>query len=348
MSTSPLVRLTFGVEIEFAVRFTTEVGKRLYKQHPDALSPGTAVYKYIASQLRNAGIPAVDRWEKQRVGGMLSYDRWYVDYDSTIDVSAEDYGEPKDFDGEYRGIELQSRILPATREGFDEVRRVMHVLRDLEDNKGLLHFRVNDSTGLHVHVGNRSEGFTVSTMKKFANFMLGFEHIITSVHNDSRLMNKSCRNPSEGHIMESMPSTWQRIAMVEDIGDDLRVDGPNFVRLMNESDGKPDAYNFTRLLSTGPMKTIEFRQHAGVLDAEAMVAWAEFATGAVEFCHYRTASYVLLLISGRDSQLDFTFLNLLETINKGHLVDFYGTRLHKRAKWRLQAEEPSGADRMLR
>lgn len=307
----PLRTPTFGVELEFVIR------------HPPIINGFRELYKpCIRQQLRN----------HLKEGGIkvnmyhTLYSAWTVDDDSSI----RPYEDEDDMHNglEHTSVELISRILPVSQEGFHEIRRVIDLVR------GKFDVKVNKSTGLHVHVGNGSEGFNDRCIQNLAQLVTVFEYQIDSIHPDWRIDCNWAMAPSSNPAL-SLSNPFQA-------AEALQEDEGQAVYLMNGNWGRNAAYNFTNLVDpAGLKKTIEFRQHTGSMDVQQVLAWAEFVTGLVSYCHLIPPERYTQLILRFGTDKGFNVLMLMQIIGKPHLIDYYRDKLVTRKRRKIPVEKSS-------
>lgn len=139
---------------------------------------------------------------------------------------------------------------------------------------------VNESCGLHIHVGNGTYGFPTCTVRQFVKMVTIFERQLATVHPHHRINNIHCRPPSCN--FES-----------QDLGKKIRIleDAPSLTQPIKRMSSNPDgdkrgfAYNMRNLIIEGAPPTIEFRQHQATLEIPEIGAWTEVVCGLVERAH---------------------------------------------------------------
>ncbi|KAI9875772.1 MAG: hypothetical protein M1830_008009 [Pleopsidium flavum] len=139
------------------------------------------------------------------------------------------------------------------------------------------------------------------------------------------------KNKSTGlhvHIIDIREGPFHAVAQIEKIGN-----LSEFIDQVNPDDDRFFAYNFTHLKRKANSKqTVEFRQHAGTMDADRILAWADFTTGMVEYCHRIDPDRLMTLLLTFGANDEFSLLNLLQIIGKAHLIEHYKPRLVNRAR----------------
>ncbi|RDW69587.1 hypothetical protein BP6252_08607 [Coleophoma cylindrospora] len=192
---------TFGVEFEFALA-TLEPGKE--DPHPNdprqvyGLTPQKrsrtayldddgnydwsallTVEKHIVGTLKRAGILVQGESE---LGGDTSEvsTSWVVSTDYTVDG-------PKDQPNYvWYPMEIQSPAFHFTEAAIQNVKLVCTILAET------YRINVNESCGLHVHVGNMTYGFPLKQLKCLMATIWTFEPQLDSLHPAHRLNNKYC------------------------------------------------------------------------------------------------------------------------------------------------------------
>ena len=341
-SVSPL-DLTFGVELEFIIKYhpsyiTPEIrNANLNKEFDD---DSEIIQSQIFLALQDANIPIYP----SHTNDYLHFPEptnWVMSSDISIKAAEERKLYP-----EYRltTLEISSRKLSGTPENLsaslDEIRQVIRIIKDQP-----FEVLVNSSTGHHVHVGNQTQGFPLRTLKNLCLTVYGFSYAIESIHPPHRLARKVhkdsfCLPPSV-----ALPPTNGHAANLLRIEQCCTRD--DLFDLMNPHGLKQDAYNFMNLDprksyrdhlgvdQRGPLKTtVEFRQHAGTMDAEEVCAWAEVTTGLIQWCHHIPSGALLRMLLTFGTHPSFGTLELLRVIGKPHVATWYGEpgRLYQRPR----------------
>ena len=310
----PLQNPTFGVEMEFIIRHIphqTAHGE-LYQVH---------IHEQLRQHLKEAGVAVNSQF------GPPTYSAWIVDSDASIRPYEE---EDDDIHSKIActGVELISRVLPVNRAGFEEIRSVVGLVRAKFDVK------VNQSTGLHVHVGNGTDGFNNQCIQNLAQLVTVFQHQIDSIHPDSRINAFWAMPPSDSDALH----VWEGPFAAAEV---LQENERETIELMNPHQERSMAYNFTNLVDDWRKRTIEFRQHQGSVNAGQIVAWAEFVTALVSYCHSISPQRFLKLILRFGTDKNFSVLHLMQIIGKPHLVEYYRDKLVSRERPRIALPNPS-------
>jgi len=311
----PMV-ITFGVELEFYVRFKDSdynvPNSPQLDAYGDWISPDcllvTAVQTRMIKRLRECQIAVNDLDAKEE-----NYKNWTVATDSSIQPSrdnAEYYTSGLGF----AGIEVKS---PALAYSPDTVYHVLQVIATINE---IFETRVNYTTSFQVHVGNDTADFPFQTLKNFASLTTVFQRQIHSIHTEERLQNGFCVPP--GMLFRHQPPLEiakfiQKISSFEEF---LKVFLPNGSRFQ--------AYNFENLIKK--LKTIEFRQHEGTMDCSEIGNYIHLVCGLVCASHHAgPAGFTDLIVRYANNANDeqYSFVDLLKDLTLDRLIQHYSTRL---------------------
>jgi hypothetical protein len=193
--------------------------------------------------------------------------KWEVFTDTSV------MGPPKDTTFSWLGMEVKSPALFFTTESLSEVDKVCRLLTST------YLCTVNQTTGLHVHVGDSDKGFDSSTLRNLVAFCWAFEPQLDTLHPVSRLGNDWAPSMRDCSIFAE---TWQKkhgerptpstaIAQLMNMKPLLHL-----LEQTQKHHGARGAYNFrgfiNQLLEASYLKhnkqTLELRQHEGTLDPE--------------------------------------------------------------------------------
>ncbi|MCJ1384521.1 hypothetical protein MMC17_007638 [Xylographa soralifera] len=271
------VRLTFGIELELFYTYDQSYRSELeklasgYGIHSTPGNSLTLVYEIVARMLAENHLPVNTFTEDDHPN---DYDKWTV---------KTEWLDPDFPDPNLRRVETEivSRILVLEEKSFEEVRLVLAIL---ESFPGPYKFYVNKLTGFHVHVGAQQEKFVLPWLKKFAQTVTAFEHEIESLHSDDRIQNQYATAPSQLPKLLSREGPVISLAVLDE--------QKTFGNLQSTfAYDRYNAYNFKNLLdpdsypsyATKRKQTIEFRQHAGSLDADTICNWIEFVCALIKY-----------------------------------------------------------------
>ncbi|RDL41899.1 uncharacterized protein BP5553_01878 [Venustampulla echinocandica] len=386
--------LTFGIELEFAVGYLApydktpeDLGNRearlpfLYDYInefkwrdscdfdnvlrddcicSDSEIPTDGAMEHIADTLREANYSVQVAGPSSGTSHDLS--KWMVTFDSSIHGPAKDCSRPGEMIGSgyrYFGIELVSPVLNFSSSSLQAVANICELLT----SKYVIN--TNDSTGLHVHVGNGTDGFSFNNIRKLVSFFWAFTPQLNTLHPPVRQSMNHTGNTCYGSLRENSefslwcrtecttnPSILKKLTILLDCVDQATL-LKSIENLYSEDRGM--AYNFMGLVEENGKPTIEFRQHEGTMDAAAATAWIETAVGIVNFCQNASAMSLNVLLNitmfeswerlfdGRDDERErvygpplaedaFTVIDLLKHINLHGPAQFYeerGLYVHK-------------------
>ncbi|ESZ89896.1 hypothetical protein SBOR_9721 [Sclerotinia borealis F-4128] len=274
-------RLTFGVEIEFLLATvkpgnpnhnpndTREVdGKYLPSEDPINFN--------IADKLTNVGIPAVVE-EEDVLHEHLPDEQYRTCWILKPDCSVGEYNpspDPEDY-VEY-GLEMSSPPYYYDEASREAIRTVIKTLR----NNYLVH--VDDSAGLHVHVGNGYFGLQWRKLRNLAAIVWTYEQHLELIMPEKRVGTKWCRSLWECKLQMNDVE----LARLEVLNLILSfTEGTNMVTELEAWDSISRLGFNVRGLSTPFMDskcTVEFRYHAGSLDPEAILHWVPVCIKIVE------------------------------------------------------------------
>ena len=321
LEASEPLSLTFGVELEFVLRFDP-VNYRFSHNGSDEWSfhPEEAIRDHMASILIENGYPVYSEDERHINDSGSYYEKWDVGKDTSIHIS--ELSPPPDEDRfGYSAIEL-SPALPYTTASLSQVKEVFRLLFSTFD------VLVNKSCGLHVHVGNEEKGFPLQTLKNFCILTTTFERELESLHPPSRIGNKY--SLSSGALFAGI-SPWD----VEKIIKSALNEDDLIFRVQDRE--KSYAYNLLNVLEY--KKTIEFRQHEATVNVGDILNWVEVACSLVMKAHefamedYNDVDQNNLRRYHVDDYLDDTFnipnrsiLDMLTNLGLAELAEYYSGR----------------------
>lgn len=314
------ILITFGVELEFYIRFTPSD----YEKAIDELISNKPEWAWIDHRgllqlaLRSHMIDTLK--EHQFAVNDIdvteeNYTKWTVARDSTIQPAMDnpEYGNP---DFSFEGIELKSPALLHSSDSMQHVSKVISIINQTFKPS------VNRSTGFHVHVGNGASGFPLQTLKNFASLVTVFQRQIQSIHAEDRLDNHFCAAPSTIFRQQPPLEVTKHIYAISNLGDLLNIfiaDGNRF-----------QAYNFENIRER--LKTIEFRQHKGTMEWEEIGHWIHLVCGLICTSHHAgPAGFTDLIIrfATEPNDEDYALPDLLVDLQLDHLVPYYSTRLQR-------------------
>lgn len=319
-----------------------------------------------------------------------AFSKWTVKTDISVGLQER---EIRRLPAGYRfySVELKSRIFSLLQDDWvGEISRILDILHtklNSETNGSSIRLIANQCTGLHVHIGRAATPqsparFDVRTVKNLFQLVTAFERQIDALHPADRISSANaytalfCQPPSRrflklrhfgntqnpllspAMLQAGTPLTWCRTieGVVERLTD-------LYLLTLNL---KSSAYNFS---PTTPMVaawsadyeaarkwTIEFRQHAGTLDARAILAWLGVVVAALQFAATTPYARLRALIERRACDPAFAPRDLLATLGvPGEVVEFYSGTSARDAAALVEADaeemeanaDPAALDRRL-
>ncbi|RDW65265.1 hypothetical protein BP5796_09957 [Coleophoma crateriformis] len=318
-NSSPLRRrLTFGIELEFALA-TVPIGKpdphpedprQVYFHDPSnpANPPSTTstfiytILTHVAQTLTQHHVPAIPILKRSQT---TTFSRnWLVKTDASIQPP-----NPTSalYPHAYRwyAVEVVSPAYYHSPSTTDACRKVIRILREQ------YRMVVNESCGLHVHVGNGLDGLDGKWLRNLMGVLWTFEAQLESLFPAHRKPRPgqgaefnfalSCasvlaRQAEDQTVGEGSSLAWMITQQKREWGLEqilARRDVAELCGIMASQYGpaiKCLPYHIQGLNPRdtsagveGSKKTIEFRQHQGTMDEEAVVMWVETVVLIVEF-----------------------------------------------------------------
>ncbi|MCJ1280592.1 hypothetical protein MMC21_008421 [Puttea exsequens] len=261
----PTLNITFGLELECIVRYDPAdyyAGIPLLNDPSDneILNIERLVRLTIAKMLRWENFPVSDDGDASKSSGT-----WRVGSDRTIHLDLEWQA----------GVEIRSPAYNFSQEAMREVARAVTLVKENFD------VHMNDTCGLHVHVGNQRRGFPLQTLKNFCMLATIFKPQLDSLHGPERVLTSEfCRGfnrASEGS------SPWDTAVQIQAAETRQEL----VERIVGGVEGEECcfAYNLCPLLRKPHYDTIEFRQHEGTVDQVEICRWLQLTCGLVAAAH---------------------------------------------------------------
>lgn len=329
--------ITFGVELEFICVYPRHTFNSLHvlvesEFYQDHVPADHALWHL----LNGRGIPTTGFEELGTSVDEKPYCKWAVVEECGLVLSeAEELTVPDGY--EVCPIELTSRIYTSEREAEREIPKVLLVLQQMERVYGCK-FITNAATGLHLHMGNGGDPLPFHLVQRVAQLMTAHERAFDSIHAANRILAPAVSRflEYEEAPLNAPPSFWHRLregeassnlswlckiqsaSSVEDIaaihrgacsGDHLYTYGKqcnvNYDNMFPDEEYDRTAYELKH--------TIEFRQHAGTLDGQAIPSYIYLIHAVFKFCNAADdATFILLLLQGAD--YNFGLLSLLQAL----------------------------------
>ncbi|KAF7929407.1 uncharacterized protein EAE98_005325 [Botrytis deweyae] len=272
-------RLTFGVELEFLLATISKGGETPHPSDPREVDPRIladedSINYDIERKLEEVGIAATvkesDYGNLGEVNAAAATD-WILQTDFTVGPGQQNSNVRKYL--EY-GMEMSSPPYY-----YDEATRrtVETVVRKLR-NSYLV--RVNETTGLHVHVGIGYRGFDWPILRNFLAIAWTYERQILLIMPEIRLDNPHCKSLRDSKLGSYDP----RLTRLEVLNRILSF--TNNGQVVREIGSRNTGFNISNLappfLSSFGKRTIEFRHHPGTLDSESILHWVHICVKLVE------------------------------------------------------------------
>ncbi|KAL9120914.1 MAG: hypothetical protein Q9187_002532 [Circinaria calcarea] len=351
------LNITFGVELEFLLSYFAEA---LPQRITDGIKQGRVSEKEIRDLrrqeedaqraklvlvLRSAGL-AVNDYRTP------DYQKWTVEGDGSVkpERSMLETMNPQWANGtrtaltpemraalRYVDVEIVSPVLTYGTAAFLEVGTAIKAI------VSRFPVHVNETTGLHVHVGNQSFGFPLSALKNVATLVSCFEDQFNQIHPAHRLTNDYCALPR--WAFEPDERSPQKIAeIIAGIDSVARFEW----RFCTERSSRGvhnnwRAYNFGNAMAkTGKKKTIEFRQHKGSLDAQEVQRWIILTCNVVKIAHEANEGAISQALTRYSNRTNFTILDLLRVFGLQDIAMLYeGHVYHHNPNMKLKDAFPN-------
>lgn len=310
---------SFGIELEFVCVYPKGCfvkyvcGER--EQRVITVSAAQAIY----TALLRRGVPVLqDIAESGPSATGLPHSRWSIHWDSSVTLTdAEKSALPEGW--QHESIEISSRKFDMKEDGWkQEVATVLDALSGLEELGAKM--VVNETTGFHVHIGNGNELIPLQTAKNVCSLVTAYSRCFDELHTIPRIAMPddvgawlSHHTPimwihlnNERRRLGSNVFHWfasiEKTSTYEELGGLFQIDMQTWHGPDSNLTGHNCAYNFDNLYphrdhKDGKVKgTIEFRQHAGTLDFDAVTAWVLLTSQIVRLCDRLVpADFVMVL-----------------------------------------------------
>ncbi|KJX98769.1 hypothetical protein TI39_contig392g00030 [Zymoseptoria brevis] len=262
----------------------------------------------------------------------------------------------------------------------DEVRLVYRLLDEdfVNNDSAAYKMLTNPSCSTHVHLGNGKNGFRLPTVKNIVSTVLACERPLDTIHSADRIGGRNAEgkvnpspynNPWSAHMMELVlrPADPSRFPCIEfsknapleraakrfDVPSWLTIigctNGVDDLKACQHRDGHHSTVNLDNLedgndlqLSGKFLQTIEFRQHAGTLSADKIMAWVEVVVKMVEHADSHTEQQITDLCNGDWAASDHSIHRLLQRIGVSQATrEHYASRTNGGDSKKGTAEQQS-------
>ncbi|MCJ1313817.1 hypothetical protein MMC25_007497 [Agyrium rufum] len=304
------------------------------------------VRETVRNVIRQLNIPVAnpEEFDQNNPNYANRYQKWSVTYDGSVGFDKDTLIDERAatweggrktsllgdrFDRmEFVDVEIVSRILPASEESIREVEAVLESMVakfDIVPN--------NHTAGLHVHVGNGTQGFPTTTLRNFALYTTCFERQFNQLHKRDRLRNEYCILPRAAfHPMDRHP--FRQAQIIDELGhiNEIIYFFTNH-RRHKDYPIRYRAYNFMPLALEKRDPTIEFRQHEATFSPERMRRWLMFVLNIVKISHVDNTRDLINFIQkahvAKGVDRNFHVLDLFNLIGLNHLVPLWHHRTHQ-------------------
>lgn len=349
--------MTFGVELELLLGVLTPKaidphpldprhGRGVLSAEPGTMElfetfSNTTAFKHVEDTLKSVNLAAGSEWEWVNDSDHyheVGTECWCMTEDASLD-------NPDNSTYTWIRLEVRSPAFHVTQEAFEQVRAVCEVLSNT--------YRVccHQSAGLHVHVGQESNGFPLTILRNLMSTLFTFEDQIDEVHPHHRLDNiwsRALRTHSRlGQLIERDGVSKEDALMLLMAGSDPEadpaalVDTPAARKVLLALIGWAGVNYTTQKLSYNTLnlkeeddpffsnakRTIEYRQHESTVDGQRIINWAQLCVGVVEFSYAIDFSILgPFLKLHTDDAVDFPLVHVLKAMGLTPQMLFYGTR----------------------
>ena len=216
--------------------------------------------------------------------GLTLYSKWSVMYDSSIS------SVPDAFVAGQLGIgaEITSPKLTFCIESLETVSRVLEAIVDRFEP------RANETTSLHVNIGNGDKGFLLRTVKRVHQLWAVFDGAICYMINPRRIDSPFCKqSPGKGMTVPDYIEALDQAAATSPERLSRMVNPGN--KWLGPECYRQYAINSRVLLAPGSglysKPVLEFVQHQGTISGQAVTNWVKFCAGTLLRSQHIGASF---------------------------------------------------------
>jgi hypothetical protein len=196
-------------------------------------------------------------WDNTSDDEEQQQDCWVIKRDGSVRPDRDD---PDIRFYNFRDVEVVSPVLLNIPESHQAVREVTKILTNS------FRVSVNSSCGLHVHVGDGTKGFPMSTLRHLAACIWAFDPQISTIHEWHRFAGDAswCGPIRKYDTNELVLKMVKSILAVNNLYE--------LCGIVQADRCKSHAYNWLNMENNEKKVTLEFRQHAGTLDENRIIA----------------------------------------------------------------------------
>ncbi|THV50391.1 hypothetical protein BGAL_0152g00140 [Botrytis galanthina] len=336
---------TFGVEFEFGIRFKKGSFPDYRKLSPGkvySLIKETLIVETGLELLTEADIdqdsPHFSNPNKDpnRIHQQDLFNTWAIGTDATVSFQAEKHADRSSM---FFELEL---ITPVMKFGPKALKDIDKMLTALKKHFDVV---VNQSCGLHVHVGNGTKGLSFEPFQYLMATLWIFEPEILSLVRKSRNNGRYCGSlhkrsnlsvyKFEGNLLDVLFSTSdinEVVAMFD------RYDSFHYMAFKLQNLSKPFRHPVKR--------TIEFRAHEGSMDSETVLNWVTLVVELVSWAHKVNRQDLKIFLSKHIDSKDSSIEDLFKEIGfPQSTVKFYQEKVKRlRQVVKKEAEEKKARD----
>ncbi|KAL7270590.1 hypothetical protein RUND412_006701 [Rhizina undulata] len=299
--------MTFGIELEVVLS-----GVRNQDRTDTFNLP---IHHIVARALERGGIFADTH---DRTSSMdkppLKYKFWTVTLDESIQYNPDD------------ALKHAGRILTKDEEKnvfSGAIELISSVLRIVQE---YFVMTFNATTALHVHIGYGVESVPLDAWKHIAAVIIVFENVLDRLHSPDRSGDSIATNISNPYTKSNRNNKWLADAPPAELIKRIMAckKTKEFQNLVNcGSDDvarKKYKYSFMSFKTTG---TVEFRQHGGTNDTEAIYNWIQLTCTLVQRAIELGEGLVPLVMEMDLEDREFMKNDLWRLLGDSSLMEYY-------------------------
>ncbi|MCJ1234318.1 hypothetical protein MMC14_002277 [Varicellaria rhodocarpa] len=334
--------LTFGVELEFLLAYFPQPlapDTILVRQENGSAEDFQERYEWVerSQQRKRFRAALLEAGLQVNPIGKTDYTKWTIHKDGSVvptkkeimtkvhqwaDKSQTQLTEEERKTIRYVDVEIISPVFTYGTNALSEIEKAVKAI-----TKGFP-VLTPDTSGLHIHVGNSSNGFPLQTIKNLALLTHCFENQINQIHPAHRLRHGYCMLPRLAFEPEDR-DPWTIAGIIDAIND--KDEFLTFFGRERNGGDMPNhyrAYNFGNLGPLMSKQTIEFRQHKGTLDMAEIRNWVITTNTLVNLAHSSDSDAIADFVINYGWNTNLTLADFFSALGLGSLADFYGPRLH--------------------